>query len=440
MFIQFSIKFVLRPNCTNTGIISKRKKNETPPPGHVYLRFIQSRRPQYASTGIFVPKGTWHGEMPNWVLNGKNFNGNRINLALNTLYNKADSIRIACIENEETIDFKEFKSRLWPKSAGDNTLHNVMELIEKRKTAKGREDVTIKKDWSDYKQFLVFLYNKDRSKKREFIMKRRKHVQELIDFGASYNARNLKEELIEEYETYLRTVEENADSTIFKKLNIIRQISNSAFRKGWIAKNPFDEYEMRTGMSNPVYNTVEEMDALYKLWKHGIIKTNRPGLHGALRRYLVRFFTGQHYSDSINMQKQEMVETYGRLSFERKRQKGKKPYFVPLLKAGQDVILEGLSKDRESVILPISNQKENEAIKELMKMIGCQKIISCKAARHSFASMLYDFKVGEATVGRMIGHSRRKTMTQHYIHISKKFLVDEISRVENELNQLNFFQ
>lgn len=430
MLVSFTFSFVAVPSLANTDLEMV----------NIYLRFTKNRVPQKFTVNRTIPKICWQGNKPEWCVNKVSFKeADKVNLYLNQLLAKADRIKEDAENDGIEIGFHLFKEKMMGTTKNAHMLEEPRKLIEVKKQAGGKKDVTIEKDKTLYLKFLTFLYNRNRTTKEDFNMKSKKDRNRLFAFGETQSVNVLDEATINGYELHMRSERENAQATIYKGLNYVRQLSKVAYRKKWIEENPFDHYRIEQGSSSPSFNTVEEIADLYKLWKSGILKKRRMYLHQTIRRYLVQVFTGQHFTDSLNFRFDEIENRFGRNCFERERVKNENPYFVPLLKWGYEVIMEEWEEGREQVLTRISNDKHNAYLKEAMQLIGSRKIISSKAARHSFSSMLYNFGMDEAAVAVMLGH-RKRTMTQHYIHINFQRIVQEMDRIEAAIEAGKYFE
>jgi site-specific recombinase XerD len=77
----------------------------------------------------------------------------------------------------------------------------------------------------------------------------------------------------------------------------------------------------------------------------------------------------------------------------------------------------------------ISNQKMNEYVKEMVKILGITKSVSCHVARHSFATNALELGVPIETVSKALGHSSIKT-TQIYAKITESKLCNDFNLTE----------
>ena len=76
----------------------------------------------------------------------------------------------------------------------------------------------------------------------------------------------------------------------------------------------------------------------------------------------------------------------------------------------------------------VSNQYFNRSLKELAKLAGIKKKITSHVARHTFASILAP-RVEVTVLKKLLGHSNLK-MTEIYVHLSKKAMVDELRKIK----------
>ena len=108
-----------------------------------------------------------------------------------------------------------------------------------------------------------------------------------------------------------------------------------------------------------------------------------------------------------------------------KRGKTKQTFTVPLLPPTLELLKKYCNK------LPvISNQKYNDALKELTVVAGLDKPLSTHWARHTGATMLLNAGVPMQVVSKICGHSSTKMTERVYAKLLDETVVKAVKEVK----------
>lgn len=217
------------------------------------------------------------------------------------------------------------------------------------------------------------------------------------------------------YANYLREYHGNNPGTINKNMSVIRMHFYAGMRAGKSKDNPFELYKLPTPTPSTIYLTEEEFRRLTALYKDESLKDNEQDV---LRFFLFMAFTGMHFSDARSIQIEQIVG--GEIQYRRIKTRSlvKVPLSQPAIQLVQ-YYRAGRMRGQLMRSLP-SNQAFNRIIKKICTMVGIDKAVSAKAARHTFATIYYKRNNGDlGTLSKLLGHARIDT-TMIYAHIMKE--------------------
>jgi integrase/recombinase XerD len=147
--------------------------------------------------------------------------------------------------------------------------------------------------------------------------------------------------------------------------------------------------------------------------------------------FLFMCYTGLSYSDLQQLKLENINSTInGNKIIKISRKKTNEYCMIPLVNRALQIIEKYSNHPfvvNNGYALPvISNKKMNDYIKEMVKIIGIKKTVSCHVARHSFATNALEMGVPIETVSKALGHSSIKT-TQIYAKITESKLCNDFS-------------
>lgn len=232
----------------------------------------------------------------------------------------------------------------------------------------------------------------------------------------------LTEDWLNQYKVYLKKKLLNKDSTINKNLACIKKYCRAAIKEGYMLHNPFENLKVKSRTSSGfTFLTEDELNKLVNLYKSNNLKDTK---HKVLEFFLFLCFSSLHITDAKNLQIQQIGKrtfTYFRI---KNRNSKPEPITVPLSEPLKVLItnLKGKRKEGKLFESLIADQKINEYLKEIAKGAGINKPISCKAGRHTFATIFLQKTKDLTTLKDIMGHSdyRETLIYAHVLEESKQ--------------------
>lgn len=207
-------------------------------------------------------------------------------------------------------------------------------------------------------------------------------------------------QFLTEFEYYLKTEQNQCQSTINKAIQRFRKLIKIAMSEGFLEKDPFILYKPRKVKKEIIFLTNEELKTLEKIY------ISQPRL--ALIRDLFVFccYTGLAYNEMANLEIKNIQIGFDDINWiQMKREKTQRQISIPLLPKAEELIKK-YSDDNNRIFPPISNQKFNSYLKEIADITGIEKRLTHHVARKTFAStvLLYN-DVPMEIVSELLGHS-----------------------------------
>jgi site-specific recombinase XerD len=112
------------------------------------------------------------------------------------------------------------------------------------------------------------------------------------------------------YKDYCSGPLKNADSTMYKSLELIRRVLNAAIKEDIIEKSPFRNFEIKNISGNTENLTIDEVKKLHALYDT-IELPKAP--QNVLRYFLFGCYTGLRYSDVYNLKFRNLIDKTGSL-------------------------------------------------------------------------------------------------------------------------------
>ncbi|MCK6649050.1 MAG: tyrosine-type recombinase/integrase, partial [Bacteroidia bacterium] len=165
-----------------------------------------------------------------------------------------------------------------------------------------------------------------------------------------------------------------------------------------------------------------------------------PRLDRARKIFVFSIYTGLAYADAMKLKKKELIQNSDNdFYFEVKRKKTNvetRQYIVDrayyIIK---DFELHTLYKDE--VLPKLSNQKLNDALRDLAEKLNIPKKLTSHLARHSFRQLLAEAGVIDmAAIKTLMGHSRSNDIDSIYHHVTDRQLLDARNKLQDYLNLL----
>lgn len=386
MFTPATIKItVLRSDVNKAGDV------------FVYLQFIRNRKSHRFSLKKSIPLKLWQNIPPNYVSN-KHPNAKHLNAYLNDQYSKAEKILLKAEDDDEYLTFEEFKRRMQGGKHRNDLFNDVYLNFVQRKRKEGVQETTIEE----------YGYKTDK----------------ILKYAPNLRVREMDEEWVREFVAYLRTNEGLAHNTIYKYIVHIRGILDLAVRQKLISPEMLIwDLKMSYIDPYPTQLTELELDKLQRTYGADILKHH---LQNVLHYFLFACYTGLGFQDIEQLNYTNIQQSKKGYYIQKERVKRNKEdtyiYTVPLLP--QALCLIDITAEEGPVFYKIiSNQKTNEALKEIASVVGIKKNLNFLVARHTFGTIAVNKGIPRAFVQKAMGH-RRSQMTDHYAKLESDILIE----------------
>lgn len=145
-----------------------------------------------------------------------------------------------------------------------------------------------------------------------------------------------------------------------------------AFKKGYIAKDPFDDYVIGTAVyGTPFYLTKEERNRLYQA-----VYPKHPGLDVQRDIFVFQCFVGCRVGDLMKLTKKNIVN--GAVEYVPRKTKEGRPYTVrvPLSPTAKEILDRYKDTPGERLLPFICEQDYNRDIKKMIRLAGIDRIVT----------------------------------------------------------------
>lgn len=241
---------------------------------------------------------------------------------------------------------------------------------------------------------------------------------------------------LQQLETFLKTERHMKLVTVNKVIQKLKSITTVAIDNGWMSPNPFPGHRFKHDKLNVVYLTMDELERLENY------QFANPRLARVRDIFLFSVYTGLHYSDAMNISRDDNVVqgVDGNLWISYTRGKTGKLINIPLLKKAKDIMLKFYTDGLRayyvspSLVPRMSNQKVNSYLKEVGAICNIDKPLTHKVARKTFGSALLYYNVPMKVVSILMGHSSVLVTERHYAQVELKKLGEAINGVDALIN------
>jgi integrase len=212
---------------------------------------------------------------------------------------------------------------------------------------------------------------------------------------------------------------------------MFKRFTNVALTYGWLERNPFAGYTIKTREKERGYLTQDEIEAI------SAKNITIPRIEQVRDIFIFSCYTGLAYADVKKLTAEHLTNGIdGQKWIVTNRTKTDKRSAIPLLPQAL-VILEKYKAhiEQTGMLLPVlSNQRMNSYLKEVGDICGITKVLTFHLARHSFAtSIALTNGVPIETVSKMLGHTNLKT-TQIYAKVVDTKISQDMERLKEKLN------
>ena len=210
--------------------------------------------------------------------------------------------------------------------------------------------------------------------------------------------------------TWLRKIG-NQEATVWKNISCLKTYVCAAERSGYIQDNPFKSIKIRHPRNKIVYLTEGELKTLIRIYNSD---QYRDLDLQCLRFFLFMCFTSLHVGDALRLRIEDIRGSEIHYTRSKTRLNVCVPLSVPAVK-----LVEYYRGGRDSGPLIERFAKEqtiNRKLKSICSVAGIDKPVSCKAGRHTFATLYYQKNRDILTLQNILGHSSLR-MTTVYAHV-----------------------
>lgn len=270
-------------------------------------------------------------------------------------------------------------------------------------------------EFDSFMDFMTYYYNKvQRVKEENTLRSYRTIMRKIRDFAPTLTFKEIDYDFGTRFLAHLRK-DGVKESTAFKNLALFKTFVEAAKREGYIERTTFDQIKIRKLKSEVVFLNEQEYKNVVDLYKFdGVEDPLTPEQRYVLGFWLFMANTSPHVGDAKTVTLSQL--RHHELRYQRK--KTRKECVVPLNKMALSIIDEysrGRKDGRLFDHLP-SEQKINKHLKHIADVAGIGKRMTCKTARHTFATMFYKLTHDAFSLKDIMGHSDLKD-TMIYAHV-----------------------
>lgn len=253
----------------------------------------------------------------------------------------------------------------------------------------------------------------------------RKHIVKFV------KSRPIKYEdlSIEFFKDFIRFLykQDFSDNHVNKILSTIRTVLNEATERGLNKNLAYKSRKISVGKTETdnVYLTEDDLSKLVRLDLNA-----RPSLDRVRDLFVIGAYTGLRFSDFTNLKPENLQMLGANPTFNVLTKKTKDRLVIPV----HPLVKNVLEKYAFTLPDPISNQKMNDALKEICKIAGLDKVVtkrhykggavyeekylkwqlvSSHTGRRSFATNTYKAGVPMLSIMRITGHKKPETFLKY---------------------------
>jgi len=242
-----------------------------------------------------------------------------------------------------------------------------------------------------------------------------------------YEFKDLNMKFINDYEFYLKSERDLAQSSIYKMIQRFRKIIKIAISEGVLDKDPFVLYKCKRPKTVIVFLSSEELKSLEE---HNFAQTRLQQVKGM---FIFCCYTGLAYQEMSTLRAKHITKGFdSNLLINMSRKKTNQLIAIPLLPQAE-AVLDKYNQEGSDVVLPsISNQKFNSYLKEMAELIGIEKKLTHHIARKTFATtVLLSNGVSMEVVSELLGHNKITVTQEHYAKVVKSKVSEEVLKLKD---------
>lgn len=401
----------MKTNNTFSIIFFTRKSRSTASQLSIYVRItVNGQRSEISLKRTILFKG-WDSSKNRG--RGTTNNIRILNAYLDQVYNQLLDCQKQLLEEDKIVSANAIKARYLGE---DDTHKTLKELIAYHNTTM----VTVLKfgTMKNYYTTEKYLYKFLNQKLKE----------------SDIYVKQLNYRFICDFEQYLRKYKNSkkqyvlANNGVMKHLERFKKMINLAVKLEWIAKNPFNQFQLKYDKYDRHYLSERELQLIENTY------FNQERLEKIKDCFLFSCYTGLSYIDLRELTENQITKGIdNNYWIFTKREKTNERVKVPILPKAKQILdkyttnLEIISSKK---LLPLcSNQKTNNYLKEVIEACGIQKHITFHVARHTFATtVMLSNGVPIETVSKLLGHTKLST-TQIYARVVESKISEDIGKL-----------
>lgn len=241
---------------------------------------------------------------------------------------------------------------------------------------------------------------------------------------------------IVDFEHFLRTYKSKthrptpSNNGVMKHLERLKKLFNLAQRLEWIQKDPFAKFKLKFTKVEREFLDELELERIINL------ETNKATLAKTRDVFVFSCFTGLCYIDVKHLTKDDIVRGIdGNQWIHTAREKTATPVKIPILPKAKEILIKYKEQEKiTDLLLPVySNQKINQYLKEIAKILNIRKKLTFHIARHTFATTVtLSNGVPIETVSKLLGHTKLST-TQIYARVVERKVSNDMEILKKRL-------
>ncbi|MGZ3810918.1 MAG: phage integrase SAM-like domain-containing protein [Mucilaginibacter sp.] len=248
---------------------------------------------------------------------------------------------------------------------------------------------------------------------------------------------------LESFKSYLIN-EGQLNNTVSKNLRVLRTFLNWCGDKEQGYLSDFDfKIKVKENDIDVIFLNYDEVLSLYNL------EINNPSLERVRDVFVFGCFTGMRYGDIAKLQHSDIQDH--QIKFRIEKAGKTKSHTVPLAPQAKAILNKYKEWPGEKALPVISNQKMNDALKEIAKLAGFDDIITiaeqqgngeieekrykkyelitCHTSRKSFITISMMLGMPESVVKSITGHSKNSKAFARYYDIVDSHKQAEINKI-----------
>lgn len=241
----------------------------------------------------------------------------------------------------------------------------------------------------------------------------RSAIGKLKTYNPKLHFDDITEDWLDRYYSHLRKKMDNCENTSYKNMSIIRKYVRAAWKAGYMDENPFEHWSIKRTRASYEYLHPDELEAMIKLYNSGTLEEQN---HKSLEFFLFLCFSSLHIGDASELKLEQFTDnsfTYFRI---KNRNKKPEPIVVPISEPLRAMLRNIVGTRKKGLVFDKVSPSINRRLKDIAALAGIDKPISCKAGRHTFATIYLQRTKDLASLKEILGHSElRETLI--YAHV-----------------------